>query len=175
MYDLALRPAEVRGLQKKDYDKEDKSLFIRRSLPKSAKEKVKETKTKDQSILYLSDTASEAVERHLQACLSEDDFIFKSTDGAVLNDHQHRPLSYTMLYKGVKKIAKEAGITNKSVFPYLTRHTQITQVYNWSKNIEMAQQVARHKRATTTLTYYIHSNTELAKQSRDLKNAFYAK
>lgn len=175
MYDLALRPAEVRGLQKKDYDAEEKTLFIRRSLPKSATTKVKETKTKDQSILYLSDTAAEAVERHLRNCLSDDDFIFKSTDGAILNSKQHKPITYCMLYKGVKKMAKEAGITNKSVYPYLTRHTQITQVYNWSKNIEMAQQVARHKRATTTLTYYIHSNTELAKQSRDLKNAFYSK
>ena len=174
MYDLALRPAEVRGLQKKDYDAENKTLFVRRSIPKSSKEKVKETKTKDQSILYLSDKAAAAVEKHLQDCLSDDDYLFKSTDESPLSKSQHKPISYLRLYRGIKRIAKEAGITNKSVFPYLTRHTQITQTYAWSNNIEMAQQVARHKRATTTLTYYIHSNSDLAKQSRDLKNKFYA-
>lgn len=173
MYDTALRPAEVRGLQKRDYDALEKSLYVRRSIPKGMRDKPKETKTKTQEKVYLSDKASWLVEKHLRDCLSEEDYIFKAFDGSMASEKQHRPLTYHSLYSGVKHTARDAGITNKSVFPYLARHTQITQTFNRSKNIEMAQQVARHKRATTTLTYYIHSNNELAKEARLLKNNFY--
>lgn len=178
MLDGALRPAEVRGLQKKDYNKEDKSLYIVRSIPRGERKIPKTTKTDNKEKVFLTDNAAYIVEKHIKSCINNNDYIFKTTQRGKpgeyqinsLNVKQHMPLSYRSLYETVKRAAKRAEIDGKSVYPYTERHTTITDAYDGENDIFTAQQVARHKNSTTTSRYYVHPKKDLAEKARNRRN-----
>ena len=177
MLDAALRPAEIRGVKKKDFRESDKSIFIRYSIPKGERKEVKGIKNEFNDRVFLTDKAAEIVKEHIKSCISDEDFIFKTKggqkDGYPLdpkNSTIHIPLAYRSLYCAVKRAAKRAKIDEKSIYPYLARHTTVDDVYI-NDGPAAAQMVARHRQLTTTERYYVHATRELAIQSRNRRNS----
>lgn len=156
MYDLALRPGEIRGLQKKHYNKVKGSLLIEQAVPRGSKRKVKETKTGRTDELMLQEATNKIVMEYVGKCSSPNEFIFKDPNANGANV----PLSYEGIYRAIKKGMEIAGI-DKNVYPYMARHSQISQIYHHSKDITLAQVAARHATLRTTVGYYLHPEDDV--------------
>ena len=177
MLDCALRPGEIRGVQKGDFIEGENSFFIQHNIPKGERNRVKDAKAGNRKKVYLSDVSVKIVKEHLKSCISDEDFIFKTLTAdrkgyAVDPDRPtkaHMPLCYSSLYQAVKRTAKRAQIGEKSVYPYLTRHTAVNEVFA-EAGAQAAQAVARHSSVATTMRFYSHAGEELAVSARDRRN-----
>lgn len=175
MLDGALRPGEVRALQKQDFSVTDNSIFVQHSIPKGQRSTVKSTKTNNKAKVFLCDKSVEIIEEHVKSCTAEDDFIFKSRhrdNQYAINPNRrrhHMPLSHQSIYNCVKNVARRAKINDKSVYPYLARHTTLNEICN-EDGPEIAQAVARHSDPRTTLANYVHAGEKQAREARDRRN-----
>ena len=65
-----------------------------------------------------------------------------------------KPLSYTQVRKMCQRIQRDTGFT-ESITPIRFRTTVLTDLYNQTKDIKLAQSAAGHTTSAMTLKYYV--------------------
>ena len=137
-----MRLEEVLGLQWGDIDTENGLIHIIRAVthPTRNQPEVKRPKT-DSSIrtIGLSPLVVPYLERGKNS-----DFLFGGD----------RPLSYTQVRKMCDRIKKNTGFT-ENITPIRFRTTVLTDLYDQTKDIKLAQAAAGHTTSAMTLRYYV--------------------
>lgn len=148
---LALHPLrleEVLGLQYEDIDTKSMQIHICRAVthPDRNQPKVKDTKTeKSERTIGLSALALPYLG---QGCPG--DFIVGGD----------KPLSYTLVRKMCERIRQETGFEEK-VTPKRFRTTVLTDLYDQTKDIKLAQAAAGHTTSAMTLKHYVKGREEV--------------
>ena len=137
-----LRLEEVLGLQPGDIDTDRMAIHIRRAVthPTRNRPEIKDTKTtSSHRTIGLSALALP----YLQTGAAGK-FLFGGD----------KPLSYTQVRKMCQRIQRDTGFT-ESITPIRFRTTVLTDLYNQTKDIKLAQSAAGHTTSAMTLKYYV--------------------
>ena len=137
-----LRLEEVLGLQHSDIDTDCMAIHIRRAVthPTRNRPEIKDTKTtSSHRTIGLSALALP----YLQA-EAAGEFLFGGD----------KPLSYTQVRKMCQRIQRDTGFT-ESITPIRFRTTVLTDLYDQTKDIKLAQAAAGHTTSAMTLKYYV--------------------
>lgn len=142
-----MRLEEVLGLKWEDIDLESHAIHIQRAVthPTRNQPEVKSTKTESSKrTLALSGIAA--------SCLTPgkpDEFIVGGG----------KPLSYSQVRKMCDRIQRETGFCKK-ITPIRFRTTALTDLYDQTKDIKLAQAAAGHTTAAMTLKHYVKGREE---------------
>jgi site-specific recombinase XerD len=105
---------------------------------------VREGKGRRDRVVYLSATASRALQLYLSgAPRPTQAILFTFADG--------RPISYQWLYEHIIAVAEEAGLI--AVTPHRLRHTLATRLLNAGMDITRIQKLLGHAQVNTTMIY----------------------
>lgn len=160
---LALHPLrleEVLGLAPKDVDTDSSTIQIRRAVthPSRNQPEVKDTKTNgSHRTVGLSTLALP----YLQIP-SEDEFLFGG----------NKPLSYMQVRRMCWRIQKDTGF-NDNITPIRFRTTVLTDMYDQTKDIKLAQAAAGHTTSAMTLKYYVKGR-ETSSKGADAVDKLYS-
>lgn len=150
-----MRLEEVLGLRREDVDKEAMAIHIRRAVthPTRNQPEIKETKT-GASVRTIG--LSALALPHLLQNVASGEFIFGGS----------APLSYTQVRRMCNRIKKDTGFT-ENITPLRFRTTVLTDLYDQTKDIKLAQTAAGHTTSAMTLKHYVkgretHSNATAA-------------
>lgn len=138
-----LRLEEVLGLQPGDIDLEHMTIHIRRAVthPTRNQPEVKDTKTRSS---HRTIGLSALALPHLQELHAAGDFLFGGD----------KPLSYMQVRRMCKRIQKDTGFS-ENITPIRFRTTVLTDLYDQTKDIKLAQAAAGHTTSAMTLKYYV--------------------
>lgn len=145
-----LRLEEVLGLQAADIDPENGAIHICRAVthPTRNQPEIKDTKTRSSArTIGLSALAVP----HLPQ-VKEGEFVFGGK----------RPLSYTQVRKMCDRIKRDTGFT-ENITPIRFRTTVLTDLYDQTKDIKLAQAAAGHTTSAMTLRYYVKGRETISK------------
>lgn len=137
-----LRLEEVLGLKPEDVDAQSMSIHICRAVthPTRNQPEIKDTKTtSSHRTIGLSALALP----YLQTGAAGK-FLFGGD----------KPLSYTQVRKMCQRIQRDTGFT-ESITPIRFRTTVLTDLYDQTKDIKLAQAAAGHTTSAMTLKYYV--------------------
>lgn len=145
-----LRLEEVLGLQGADIDRESMAIHICRAVthPTRNQPEIKDTKT--QSSTRTIGLSALAVP-HLPQ-VAEKEFVFGGS----------KPLSYTQVRKMCDRIKRDIGFT-ENITPIRFRTTVLTDLYDQTKDIKLAQAAAGHTTSAMTLRYYVKGRETISK------------
>lgn len=138
-----LRLEEVLGLQPEDIDREHMTIHIRRAVthPTRNLPEIKDTKT---SSSHRTIGLSALALPYLQELHTDGKFLFGGD----------KPLSYTQVRRMCQRIQRETGFTER-IIPIRFRTTVLTDLYDQTKDIKLAQAAAGHTTSAMTLKYYV--------------------
>ena len=138
-----LRLEEVLGLKPEDVDTQSMSIHICRAVthPTRNLPEIKDTKT---SSSHRTIGLSALALPYLQELPSSGRFLFGGD----------KPLSYTQVRRMCQRIQRETGFT-ESITPIRFRTTVLTDLYDQTKDIKLAQAAAGHTTSAMTLKYYV--------------------
>lgn len=137
-----LRLEEVLGLQPEDIDTERMTIHIRRAVthPTRNQPEIKDTKTtSSHRTIGLSALALPYLQTDVAG-----EFLFGGD----------KPLSYTQVRKMCQRIQRDTGFA-ESITPIRFRTTVLTDLYDQTKDIKLAQAAAGHTTSAMTLKYYV--------------------
>jgi len=154
-----LRLEEVLGLQGADIDREGMAIHICRAVthPTRNQPEIKDTKT--QSSTRTIGLSALAVP-HLPQ-VAEHEFVFGGT----------KPLSYTQVRKMCDRIRRDIGFT-ENITPIRFRTTVLTDLYDQTKDIKLAQAAAGHTTSAMTLRYYVKGRETISKAAAVVDRAY---
>lgn len=149
------------GLQSDDVDTEQMEIHVRRAVthPNRNQPEIKATKTN--SSCRTIGLSSLAVPYLLQVPPGQ--FIFGGD----------KPLSYTQVRRMCKRIKQDTGFS-ENITPIRFRTTVLTDLYDQTKDIKLAQQAAGHTTSTMTLKYYIKGRESLKEAVKAVDSAYSA-
>ncbi|RKI65293.1 hypothetical protein D7V91_14670 [bacterium 1xD42-67] len=156
-----LRLEEVLGLQAADIDPENGAIHICRAVthPTRNQPEIKDTKTRSSArTIGLSALAVP----HLPQ-VKEGEFVFGGK----------RPLSYTQVRKMCDRIKRDTGFT-ENITPIRFRTTVLTDLYDQTKDIKLAQAAAGHTTSAMTLRYYVKGRETISKAAAVVDRAYSA-
>lgn len=136
-----LRLEEVLGLQPGDIDIERMEIHVRRAVthPTRNQPEVKDTKTGSSTrTIGLSSLAVPYL------CFKDEQFIFGN----------EKPLSYTQVRRMCNRIKNDTEFS-ENITPIRFRTTVLTDLYDQTKDIKLAQAAAGHTTSAMTLKYYV--------------------
>lgn len=138
-----MRLEEVLGLRREDVDTENMAIHIRRAVthPTRNQPEIKETKT-GASVRTIG--LSALALPHLLPNVASGEFIFGGS----------APLSYTQVRRMCNRIKKDTGFT-ENITPLRFRTTVLTDLYDQTKDIKLAQTAAGHTTSAMTLKHYV--------------------
>lgn len=138
-----LRLEEVLGLQPEDIDTERMTIHIRRAVthPTRNLPEIKDTKT---SSSHRTIGLSALALPYLQELPQSGRFLFGGD----------KPLSYTQVRRMCQRIQRETGF-GENITPIRFRTTVLTDLYDQTKDIKLAQAAAGHTTSAMTLKYYV--------------------
>ncbi len=142
-----MRLEEVLGLKWEDVDIDNHTMHIQRAVthPTRNQPEVKSTKTESSNrILVLSGIAAEYLTPG-----KPDEFVIGG----------NKPLSYSQVRKMCDRIQREIAFSKK-ITPIRFRTTALTDLYDQTKDIKLAQAAAGHTTATMTLKHYVKGRRE---------------
>lgn len=145
-----LRLEEVLGLQAADIDTENMAIHICRAVthPTRNQPEVKDTKTRSSArTIGLSALAIP----HLPQ-VRDGEFVFGGK----------KPLSYTQVRRMCDRIKRDTGFT-ENITPIRFRTTVLTDLYDQTKDIKLAQAAAGHTTSAMTLRYYVKGRETVSK------------
>ena len=145
-----LRLEEVLGLQAADIDPDNMAIHICRAVthPTRNQPEIKDTKTKSSArTIGLSALAVP----HLPQ-VNDGEFVFGGK----------RPLSYTQVRKMCNRIKQDTGFP-ENITPIRFRTTVLTDLYDQTKDIKLAQAAAGHTTSAMTLRYYVKGRETISK------------
>lgn len=137
-----LRLEEVLGLQAADIDLENGAIHICRAVthPTRNQPEIKETKTQSSTrTIGLSTLAVPYLPQ-----VQDGEFVFGGK----------KPLSYTQVRKMCDRIKRDTGFS-ENITPIRFRTTVLTDLYDQTKDIKLAQAAAGHTTSAMTLRYYV--------------------
>lgn len=137
-----LRLEEVLGLKPGDVDVSSMRIHIRRAVthPTRNQPEIKDTKTtSSHRTIGLSVLALPHL--HLEGA---GEFLFGGD----------KPLSYTQVRKMCRRIQRDTGFS-ENITPIRFRTTVLTDLYDQTKDIKLAQAAAGHTTSAMTLKYYV--------------------
>ena len=154
-----LRLEEVLGLQGADIDRETMAIHICRAVthPTRNQPEIKDTKTRSSArTIGLSALAVP----HLPQ-VAESEFVFGG----------NKPLSYTQVRKMCDRIKRDTGFT-ENITPIRFRTTVLTDLYDQTKDIKLAQAAAGHTTSAMTLRYYVKGRETISKAAAVVDRAY---
>lgn len=136
-----LRPEEVVGLAPEDVDTEHMTIHVQRAVthPNRNQPEVKDTKT----------TAS-----HRTIALSAIALPYLQIPKGKYLFGGDKPLSYSQVRRMCWRIQKDTGFS-EAITPLRFRTTVLTDMYDQTKDIKLAQAAAGHTTSAMTLKYYV--------------------
>lgn len=137
-----LRLEEVLGLKPEDVDTQSMSIHICRAVthPNRNRPEIKDTKTtSSHRTIGLSALALPYLQTEAAG-----EFLFGGD----------KPLSYTQVRKMCQRIQRDTGFA-ESITPIRFRTTVLTDLYDQTKDIKLAQAAAGHTTSAMTLKYYV--------------------
>lgn len=154
-----LRLEEVLGLQAADIDREGMAIHICRAVthPTRNQPEIKDTKT--QSSARTIGLSALAIP-HLPM-VNEGEFVFGGT----------KPLTYTQVRKMCDRIKRDMGFT-ENITPIRFRTTVLTDLYDQTKDIKLAQAAAGHTTSAMTLRYYVKGRETISKAAAVVDRAY---
>lgn len=156
-----LRLEEVLGLQGADIDPESGAIHICRAVthPDRNQPEIKDTKT-----LSSARTVSlSALAVPYLPNVKTGEFVFGGK----------RPLSYTQVRKMCARIKRDTGFT-ENITPIRFRTTVLTDLYDLTKDIKLAQEAAGHTTSAMTLRYYVKGRETISKAAEVIDRAYSA-
>lgn len=156
-----LRLEEVLGLQPEDVDRENMVIHVRRAVthPTRNQPEIKDTKT-DSSCRTIG-LSSLALPHLLN---NTDDCFILGGDS---------PLSYTQVRRMCERIKKDIGFT-ENITPIRFRTTVLTDLYDQTKDIKLAQAAAGHTTSAMTLKYYVKGRETSSQATAAVEKAYTA-
>ncbi|MNS17045.1 Transposase [compost metagenome] len=156
-----MRPGEIRALQWKDFDLENRIVTIRRAVSKGRDGwYFKPTKTKQvrrnplPPSLVARLEAYRAEQKVLQGMIARADFV---DHDLVFANESGRPLDEgNLIQRHFKPILKRAGLPAKLRL-YDLRHSMATLLLHTDENIKVISERLGHSDATMTLNVYAHA------------------
>lgn len=145
-----LRLEEVLGLQAADIDQENMSIHICRAVthPTRNQPEIKDTKTQSSArTIGLSALAVPYL-----PSVKDGEFVFGGK----------KPLSYTQVRKMCDRIKRDTGF-EENITPIRFRTTVLTDLYDQTKDIKLAQAAAGHTTSAMTLRYYVKGRETISK------------
>ena len=154
-----LRLEEVLGLQGADIDQENMAIHILRAVthPTRNQPEIKDTKT--QSSARTIGLSALAVS-HLPQ-VAEGEFVFGG----------NKPLSYTQVRRMCDRIKRDTGFS-ENITPIRFRTTVLTDLYDQTKDIKLAQAAAGHTTSAMTLRYYVKGRETISKAAAVVDRAY---
>ena len=157
-----MRLEEVLGLHGEDIDPEAAEIHIRRAVthPTRNQPEIKETKT-DASARTIG--LSSLALPHLLAPVAPGEFVFGGS----------APLSYTQVRRMCNRIKKDTGFA-ENITPIRFRTTVLTDLYDQTKDIKLAQAAAGHTTPAMTLRYYVKGRETSSQATAAVERAYSA-
>lgn len=155
-----LRLEEVLGLQGADIDREAMAIHVCRAVthPTRNQPEIKDTKTRSSArTIGLSALAVPYLPQ-----IAEDEFVFGGGS---------KPLSYTQVRKMCDRIKRDTGFT-ENITPIRFRTTVLTDLYDQTKDIKLAQAAAGHTTSAMTLRYYVKGRETISKAAAVVDRAY---
>ncbi len=121
-------------------------------------------------VVFLADSAKNAVSSYLSARRDASPFLFVSHDRAKAGRAESGPLTPRSIQRLVERYAKAAGIT-KRITPHTLRHTFATDLLMNGADIRSVQSMLGHASITTTQVYTHVTNKHL----KDVHKRFHGK
>ena len=154
-----LRLEEVLGLQAADIDPENGAIHICRAVthPTRNQPEIKDTKTQSSArTIGLSALAFPYL-----PTVKEGEFVFGGT----------KPLTYTQVRKMCDRIKRDTGF-EENITPIRFRTTVLTDLYDQTKDIKLAQAAAGHTTSAMTLRYYVKGRETISKAAAVVDRAY---
>jgi len=121
-------------------------------------------------VVFLSETAKQAIGEYLKTRLDTNPYLFISHDKAAPGREEQVGLTPRSVQRLVQKYAKVAGIT-KEVTPHTLRHSYATDLLMNGADIRSVQAMLGHSSITTTQVYTHITDQQL----RDVHKAFHGR
>ena len=103
-------------------------------------------------IVFLSESAKDAIKHYLSKRKDLSPFLFVSHDRAKIGRSETGPLTSRSIQRIVERYARSAGIT-KQITPHTLRHTFATDLLINGADIRSVQSLLGHESITTTQVY----------------------
>ncbi len=127
LIETGLRASELLSIKWGDVDLEAREIYVR------------STKYGEERVVFIGDLSKKALE------------AWKArADG---NDDRVVPITYTALYKRLKKLALRAGIDPRRIRPHVLRHTFATEALKKGLPLPALQRILGHRDIKTTQIY----------------------
>ena len=154
-----LRLEEVLGLQAADIDPDSMAIHICRAVthPTRNQPEIKDTKT--QSSARTIGLSALAVPHLPQVKAGE--FVFGGKS----------PLSYTQVRRMCDRIKRDIGF-DENITPIRFRTTVLTDLYDQTKDIKLAQAAAGHTTSAMTLRYYVKGRETISRAAAVVDRAY---
>jgi len=131
-------------------------------------------KGKKLRVVFLSDTAKQAIKNYLENRQDIEPALFVAHDRAKKSKNREEQKEHNITPRSIQRIvekySKQAGIT-KEITPHTLRHTFATDLLSNGADIRAVQSMLGHKNITTTQIYTHVTN----KQLKDVHKAFHGK
>lgn len=154
-----LRLEEVLGLKWSDVDTEKMWLHINRAVTHPTRNQPEVKKPKTNSSIRVIGLSALAAQYLVPGDAS--DFIF---GGKV-------PLSYTQVRRMCDRIKADTGFS-ENITPIRFRTTVLTDLYDQTKDIKLAQAAAGHTTSAMTLRYYVKGRETISQATAAVENIY---
>lgn len=154
-----LRLEEVLGLRPEDVDTENMVIYVRQAVthPTRNQPEIKDTKTDGSyRTIGLSALALPHILSHSKGL-----FLFGGDS----------PLSYTQVRRMCERIKKDTAFS-ENITPIRFRTTVLTDLYDQTKDIKLAQAAAGHTTSAMTLKYYVKGRETTSRATAAVDQAY---
>ena len=114
-------------------------------------------------------TRSVFIVRELQKKLLRYVAEHKITSGAIFVTRNGKPMSRTNIWREMKNLCNEAGVSTRKVFPHNLRHLFARTFYGIEKDIAKLADILGHSNINTTRIYIISTGDEHRKKLESMR------
>ena len=114
-------------------------------------------------------TRSVFIVRELQKKLLHYAAEHKITSGAIFVTRNGKPMSRTNIWREMKSLCNEAGVSTRKVFPHNLRHLFARTFYGIEKDIAKLADILGHSNINTTRIYIISTGDEHRKKLESMR------
>lgn len=157
LLECGLRPGELLGLKKSDFNIKNKVLRISRAVSEDENKKpiIGPPKT-DQSIRSLPiSTELAAAINNIET--DSDSLLFCTQNGGIMSERSFTRNRYNVFFEDLNKVRNKPI---RKLNPYAMRHTCATLNYEKSKDIYALSKFLGHASVEITASTYVHTNVE---------------